>query len=598
MRFLLLTLFFSATLYAQKDTIQLKEVNVYGSFSKKYNTGYQVKVLQDSIFKTALNLQDVLQENANIYFKEYGNGMVSSISLRGSGAQHTAVYFNGIAINSVLNGQTDFNTINTSDFNQIIIKKGAGSTTLGSGAIGGAINLKDQIVFKKLHKFSLFGGFGSYNTQFASTQYSNGNEQFFQKYAVSLERSDNDYPYLNTNQINENGAYKKAFFKTVFGYKINNQKQLQFFATYSDNNRDLSGTLTASSFSKLIDNTTRLLLRYKNTKTQLKQQLDIAFLQEKYQFYLYKTDDDYSFGKANTILSKYKVNYVLNNRIHFYSGLETKLIRAIGSNIDKQKNVQSEIFVLSHFKPIPKLIFNLSVRKGIANNFKIPFIYSVDGSYKWRKKLILKANFSTNYRLPTINDLYWNPGGNPNLKPENNQSYEISVNYGYKNLDIALVGFYTKSKNLIQWQPTISGIWQPINVKKALSRGVELETSYKIKRFNLQFNYSFTKSEDAILHKQLVYVPLHKALANVSYQLKKWQFYFNAQYSGNVFTTVSNSQFVPAYTVLNFRLNRSLKKWHSAIGIKINNLLNSYYEVIAYRPMPNRNYQLFFTIKF
>lgn len=598
MRFLLLALFFTATIFAQKDTIQLQEVTIYGSFSKKYNSGYHIKVLQDSVYATTSHLQDVLQQNANIYFKEYGNGMLSSISLRGSGASHTAVYFNGIAINSVLNGQTDFNTINVSDFNQIIIKKGAGSTTLGSGAIGGAINLVDKIEFKNNNSFNLFGGFGSYNTQFTNLQYKNISSKVFQKYAVNLEKSDNDYPYLGTNKHNKNGAYAKAYFKTILGYQINRSKQLDFYAMYSNNNRDLSGSLTAESYSKLNDKTLRLLLKYKYNKLNLKQQVDLAYLYEKYQFYLYKTDADFSFGNGKTLLSKYKIAYTLNNYIHFYSGFEAKMITTNGSNIDKQNYWLSEAFVLSHFKVKKNFQFNLGLRKGIASNFAIPLIYNLDFMYRINDKFIVKSNYSTNYRLPTSNDLYWNPGGNPNLKPENNQSLEFSAHYSLKPLDIDFTLFQTKSKDLIQWQPGLDGIWRPININAVVNKGVELETNYTIDKFGLALNYSFTKSEDENLKKQLVYVPLHQANLNLQYLLKKWQFYFYGQYVGKVYTTISNTQEIPAYSLFNFRLNRSIKKRHINLGIKLNNILNTYYEVIAYRPMPNRNYQFYFNIKF
>ncbi|HFS67659.1 MAG TPA: TonB-dependent receptor [Flavobacteriia bacterium] len=598
MRFLLLVFLFSMHLFAQKDTIKLKEVVINGAFSKKYNSGFQLKVLQDSVFSTISNLQEILQEQANIYFKEYGNGMLSSISLRGSGAAHTAVYFNGIAINSVLNGQTDFNTINPSDFSQIVIKKGAGSTTLGSGAIGGAINLKDVITFKKQHNFKLFSGYGSYYTFLTNINFSNGSKKYYQKYAISYKKSDNDYPYLTTNKHNKNGAYHNLFYKAVFGYLIDDQNQLQFFANYSTNNRNLSGTLTADSNAKLIDKSTRILLRYKNTKLLTNQEVSVAYLNEYYRFYLDKTAVDYSFGNASNYLLKYSISYFFTNQIQFYSGVTGKLINANGSAIFSQNIKQSEGFLLSHIRPMAKMQLNLGIRKGVASNFKIPLVYSIDASYKVNNAFLLKSNFSTNYRLPTINDLYWDPGGNPNLKAENNHSFELGTNYKYKKVVIDVAIFYTKSKNLIQWQPTIAGIWQPKNIQSVTAKGVDIEANYKRKQLTFQLAYSFTDSKDDMQQKQLVYVPFHKVMANANYKIKDWHFFVNLQHSGKVFTTISNSQIIEPFTVLNFRLNRNIPKWYSNVGVKISNLLNTYYEVIAYRPMPNRNYQVYFTIKF
>ena len=598
MRVFLFLLIISISVNAQKDTVQLKEVQIYGSFSKKYNSGFSVKSIKDSLFLANTGLQEVLQKQANIYFKEYGNGMVSSITLRGSGAQHTAVYFNGIAINSVLNGQTDFNTIAVNNFNEIIVKKGSGSTTLGSGAIGGAINLVDLVFFKMEQKIKLYTSYGSYNTKNGAVQFQKSNSSWFMKYAVNFTASNNDYPYLKTNQKNKNGAYQKTHLKAVLGHRFKNNNPLEFFVTHSNNNRNLSGSLTASSFSKLIDKNTRLLLRYQVKNTGIKQQMDLAYLLESYRFYLYKNTDDFSFGKANTLLAKYHLSYNFTGKIQFFSGLEVKQITAKGSDIEYHQNKQSEFFLLSHFRIDDKLQFNASIRKGIASNFTIPFIYGLDIAYKIKRDFTIKTNFSTNYRLPTINDLYWNPGGNPNLKPENSLSYEIILAYKKSKFRFNSSFYVTKSKNLIQWQPVSGNFWQPINVQNVISKGISLETDYALKGLNFSLFYDFTESKDLKTNKQLIYIPYHKATFNTDYHLKKWSFSLTNQYNGKVFTTTTNTKTVSDYFLMHFRLNRKVPRYKANIGLKIRNVLNSYYETIAYRPMPNRNYQVYCTIQF
>jgi iron complex outermembrane receptor protein len=593
-------LFFVITLfgYAQKDTIQLKEIVIDGFFSKKYNSGFSVVKIKDSVFKTSNNLTEVLQEQSNVYFKEYGKGMLSSISLKGTGAAHTAVYFNGIAINSVLNGQTDFNTISVKGFDQIIIKEGGGSTILGSGAVGGAINLKDEIYFIKTLKTEISGGIGSYNSQFGSIQYNNSNTKFFQKYVLDFDKSDNNYAYLKTNKKNENGEYLNFYLKSVIGYQFNRSKQLHFFSTYSTADRNLSGTLTAASNSKLKDENLRLLLRYLTNNVVVKHKINLAYLGENYRFYLYKESPNYSHGKANSVILKYNLSYFLNNNIQFFTGLETKYITANGSDLDKHQNIQSEGFVLTHFKLNNKIQFNLSLRKGIASNFNIPFVYSVDAKYDVNNNLSLKANASTNYRLPTINDLYWNPGGNSDLKPENSNTYQTIVDYK-KNAFSANVSFFMiDSKNLIQWQPVTNVFWQPINIQKVNSKGVSVRAEYNFKKIRFNFGYDYTDSKNKKLEKQLIYVPLHKVSFNTSYSLKNWSFFINNQYNGKVYTTTSNSEIVSDYFLTNFRLNKKISSLGVNIGLKAQNIFNSVYQVIAYRPMPNRNYQLYFNIKF
>ncbi|UCE92629.1 MAG: TonB-dependent receptor plug domain-containing protein, partial [Flavobacteriaceae bacterium] len=112
MKKLILLLFICfGTVQAQNDSInQLDEIVLRGNFSPLVNSGFEVKVISDSILKnTYSSLGELLQQQANFYFKQNGYGMVSSISLRGTSASQTGVYWNGIGINSALTGQTDFN---------------------------------------------------------------------------------------------------------------------------------------------------------------------------------------------------------------------------------------------------------------------------------------------------------------------------------------------------------------------------------------------------------------------------------------------------------------------------------------------------------
>ena len=111
--YLLVTLcyFLSTNLYAQLDSLQvLPEVVVSDTALRDFSKGNAVQKVKDSVIARSVNtLTQVLQQESVIYFRENGPGGVSSPSLRGTSAQQTAVVWNGININSQLNGQTDFN---------------------------------------------------------------------------------------------------------------------------------------------------------------------------------------------------------------------------------------------------------------------------------------------------------------------------------------------------------------------------------------------------------------------------------------------------------------------------------------------------------
>ena len=146
---LIISLMYSASLYAQLDSIQyLNEVVLVDTKLEEFSEGFVLTKISDTIIsRNPQSLTDLLNFNSNIYLKENGYGMVASPSFRGTTASQTAVIWNGIPINSNLNGQTDFNTIATSSLDNITLRSGGGSSQYGSGAIGGSVHLNNTINF-------------------------------------------------------------------------------------------------------------------------------------------------------------------------------------------------------------------------------------------------------------------------------------------------------------------------------------------------------------------------------------------------------------------------------------------------------------------
>ncbi len=201
MKKLLLLLFLTfGTLYSQDEGVNnLDEIVLKGNFSPVVNSGYEVQLIADSILKESYEtLGNLLQKQANFYFKQNGNGMVSSISLRGTSASQTGVYWNGISINSALNGQTDFNTLQGNSFDELEVRKGGASVLLGNGSVGGAINLKDKVSFEDGQGIRLLAGAGSYETYFSQLTAHWSNDQVYAKISGGIQSSVNDYDYLET----------------------------------------------------------------------------------------------------------------------------------------------------------------------------------------------------------------------------------------------------------------------------------------------------------------------------------------------------------------------------------------------------------------
>jgi hypothetical protein len=87
--------------------------------------------------------------------------------------------------------------------------------------------------------------------------------------------------------------------------------------------------------------------------------------------------------------------------------------------------------------------------------------------------------FSAHIALLTLNELYYFPGGNTSLKPEQGWSQDAGYSLSFKSGPISL--FHDVSvfnRNIHDWILWVGGaIWTPHNISEVHSRGVETENN-------------------------------------------------------------------------------------------------------------------------
>lgn len=595
----------TATLYAQLDSIQhLNEVLLIDSKLEDYSEGFELTQISDTIInRSPISLTEVLNQNTTLYFKENGYGMVSSPSFRGTNASQTAVIWNGIPINSNLSGQTDFNTITPNSFNNIVIRSGGGSTQYGSGAVGGSIHLNNTIEFKEKESSELRLSYGSFSTIIGIFKSRYSSDKKYIDLGVDFISSENDYEYLGLDRKNENGMFNKFNVSANAGLNLKNSS-LTWNSNYFLGNRNFSGTITSPSRDQYKDITTRNLVTWNTESHKWKNIIKGAHTLERYRYYPNFENHLFFEGKSNTFLGDYQLEYSINNSIKISSILNYTYIKSEGINIGtNDRNTLAAVLLWKH-QISKKLSYGINMRQEFLNDFENPFLASIDANYKINKWYTLKANASKNYRVPTFNDLYWNVGGNENLNPETSYQAEISNQFKWNQIQLKVNGFYIASRDLIKWQPGDDGIFTPINISETENYGLEFfgnySKSFKEHHLSVVLNYAFTSAKDLEKNKQLIYVPYHKVTGTINYNYKNFTAYYQLLYNGEVFTTTDNHGFLDAYSVSNIGLEYYFQEnsFPIKLGIKLNNIFNAYYESVAYRPMPNRNVQIFINFNF
>jgi iron complex outermembrane receptor protein len=264
-----------------------------------------------------------------------------------------------------------------------------------------------------------------------------------------------------------------------------------------------------------------------------------------------------------------------------------------------------------------KIKSSLVLRDDLIDGTFSPIIPALGIEYRPFNKINLafSGNLARNYRYPTLNELYWFPYGNPNLKPERNYSVETGSTYNFVtknsmlNLEASVAAYYSWIYDMITWTSMGGGRYKPENIDEILARGIELGFNLNLRawgfNFGLKTNYNFCRSTyekanpnyDNVIGKQQFYIPVN--MFNTTFSVERWRFYltYNFVYTSDRYTGKDNLSLMPAYNLSNiiFGKNIQVKHFLLSLQIDINNLFNLDYQSIADRPMPGINYA--FTVK-
>ncbi len=590
--------------YSQTDSIRyLNEIHLADVKLQNNSTGQFVQDISgESIERAEPLLTGLLKFNSPFFFRENGYGMVSSASVRGTGAAQTAVVWNGININSQFTGQTDFNTVNTMVFDEVSLRPGGGSVVYGSGAIGGTIHLSNDFQFKGKTENSLDIGYGSFDTYQVSYRGDFSNEQTNLKVGFSGISSENDYPYKNSRFKNENGDFYNISLNTTIAHWLAEKHLLKFYSNYYQGSRAFSGTVTTPSNSEYFDRNSRNLIEWKYLENPWTSSLKLAYLIEKFQYFENRDNDNFTFGNANTAIFKYDLGYELNSANEFHLIADQTIIKGEGSGINTAHRNTTGLAFLYNGRS-EKLKYEASLRQEFTSNFESPLLFNLGVSYGFIETYSLHLNLSRNYRIPTFNDLFWTSGGNENLNPEKSIQAEIGNAFKFQKGSFRLNAFYMDISNLIRWIPSENGIWQPVNTAEVRNYGLELFADWQEQVFKnpLQFQagYAYTRSEDQRSGNQLIYTPFHKATFTADYELEKFQFFYQSLYNGEIFTSSDNNYSLQGYYLADIGLKYQISaKPEMHLQFQIKNLFDKKYESMPSRIMPGRHFKTLLTLNF
>lgn len=199
----------------------------------------------------------------------------------------------------------------------------------------------------------------------------------------------------------------------------------------------------------------------------------------------------------------------------------------------------------------------------------------------------LRASYGEAFRAPSLGELFYPFTGNPDLQPEDSESFELGIEREAGGWRVALTGFENRQRNLIDFDYVD---FRNVNVGRARSRGVEGEVGFRRGIADVRWNATWLEAEDRITGLALLRRPERSSNLVLSVRPGDWTFNVEGRYVGErpdvdpiTFGRAEN----PDYLRVDLAARWKALSWLAPYARLQNAAGEEYQEVLGY-PAPGR----------
>lgn len=603
------------------DTVQLTTFTLKAK-TEQLKTAFFVKNYDAlSLKNTAYNsIADLLANQGNVLIRSYGPGNLATASIRGNSAAHTKILWNGLNIESPMLGQMDLSGLPSFFADELNVYEGGSSLLTGAGGLGGSIDIQNDKDWKANAHSKAGFSFGSFGEVILNGDVQASKANFLSRTRLQHTQAENQFPYKDVanNQtspselIREDAWWNQTTLMQEFSVRDSSINRFSANVWLQSSERGLPSPIIMTSLpgnESLKQKFARSILTWNHNHKSGKFDLKTAWFYDVYE-YQNRAANILSESQFNSFIFNYSGEHSLQPAIQIRSQAEARQNLVQSSEYsDTKQSTQLSLMLAANVQANSRLEFDFILRSEWLNTYSLQLLPAIAARIGLLNNglLDLRVSASGNSRFPTMNDLYWVPGGNPDLIPEKSFSSDIGLTSTIKRnensqLNISVNAYYSNVDDWIQWQPdSVFNYWKPFNIKQVETYGVEINPDYTCTLGKITIktggNYTLRFSKDISSNPlQLMYIPRHTANAQINVGYQKIGLGWDYSYTGKRYTTADNQRFLPEYFLNNFHLSYFFTAGEYTISTNFHclNVLNSDYHSIAWQPMPGRQFRISF----
>ena len=643
--------------FAQKDTIRkdtirkLTQVTVSSSTVPKLQTITPSQTISANEFShyDAQNVADAIRDFAGVIIKDYGGiGGLKTVSVRGLGANQTAVLYDGVEISDAENGQIDLSKFNLTNVQEITLYNGQPATicmparSFASASVLSIKTIKPTLTLLKPYQVTAGVNVGSFGLINPYLQWQQRLSDHW-SYIINsyTENADGDYKYMINNgnstaqqtRIGSNVAVQQA--DGALYWTKNDSNKFNLHINFYNSSQGLPGAVILytpppfgqhewnrdvflqAGYERIWESSLHLLLNTKLSQDYLRY-LDPHFdseagrLDQNYtQHELYQ-----SAAISYHIITNWEVSYSTDfslnnidaNLTNFHYPTRITLLNVLATNYTIGKVV------------LQGSLLNTNITETVRSGATIPnsnvFSPTVMALFKpfTDPNLQVRAFYKRIFRNPTFAELYYGVVTNTDLKPEFGNEYDLGFTYNksltglFDYVAFTTDAYYNNVTNKIVFNPGFDGArnFGKVDIEgldASLKTQANIVAGYKL---SLAVNYSYqsalnvTDPASSTYLNQLPYIPKNSLAFNAGISKSHIGFYYNQILSSSRYYNNNNlpDDYLPPYSISTASVvyKNSIQKFPFMASFGVDNLYNKSYVVVQSNPMPGRSYRLSFQI--
>ncbi|MCM1355351.1 MAG: TonB-dependent receptor [Staphylococcus sp.] len=593
------------------------------------------------------DISDAMHRLPGVNLRDYGGlGGLKTVSVRGLGAPHTAVIYDGIVLSDCQSGEVDVARYSLDNVEELAMVIGdnddifiparaaasAASLSISSFRAPAPASPLEVVGQVKVGSFGYVNPYVRLGRRFS--------DSFSMNVIGDYTYAENDYPYkLRNGKQTLRGRRTNSMMNSGHGelnaeWQPDSRSSLRGKLYYYDNDRQLPGPVIYyndnSSTETLRDRNFFGQLQYRNAlSSQWSVQAHGKFnwasshyrdVNGKYpggfldQHYWQR--EAYVSGCVLWIPAEkwafdYSADYIYNN---FTSNLPTEtfpyrhtVLQTLTARY-RNRHLTASVRLLGS-------VYDCGSKTGVSARDYRRLSPSASLSVQpfGDEMLFLRASYKSIFRMPTFNEAYFFHYGNPDVRPETADQFNIGATYRMKSRSWLEDGSFTADvyinhvKDKIVAIPYNMFLWTVVNLDKARIIGVDLTGSLTFplvrrQKLVLTGNYSYqlaqprTDPTSKEYNKQIAYIPRHSGNLSLGYE--------NPWVNLSVHSTAVSCRFAtnddnPAtrlggYLDMGLTAYRTFHLFNHAFELRgdVMNLLDKRYMVVARYPMPGRSWRV------